>query len=189
VNKETPYVELERLFKLRLVVARFGEMDAAQWWNTQGVLGPRGAIVLKRGFPATHRFARAHIVFEVARSRCQELFHPPGCMTLWDLPAELEELFHEHWQTWLDEEESWIPFFDRVEALSGADLLAVLSELELVSSAEIASVKKLKRSAESRAVPIAGTYAPTDEILTLLAAGFSRGEPGKLAVPYARLHE
>jgi hypothetical protein len=36
-------------------------------------------------------------------------------------------------------------------------------------------------------VPIAGTYVPDDEIITLLAAGFSRGEPENLAIPYARL--
>ena len=44
-------IDFKRLFKLRLVVARHGEMDAARWWNTQGMLGRRGALVLKRGFP------------------------------------------------------------------------------------------------------------------------------------------
>jgi hypothetical protein len=88
-----PTIDFERLFKLRLVVARQGEMDVARWWNTQGILGRRGAVVLKRGFPTTHRFAQARIVFEVAKSRCRELFEPPGCMTLWSLPAELEEQF------------------------------------------------------------------------------------------------
>lgn len=29
-------MDLERLLKLRLVVARFGEMDLAKWWNTKG---------------------------------------------------------------------------------------------------------------------------------------------------------
>lgn len=182
-------IDLDRLFKLRLVVARHGEMDAARWWNTQGVLGPRGSVVLKRGFTATHRFAQARIVFEVARSRCRELFHPPGCMTLWDLPAELEEQFQEQWQTWLDDEESWTPVFEAVETQTGDDLLAALAQLDLISSTQVETVKKLKRSAESRAVPIAGTYEPDDEILTLLAGGFARGEVGQPAVPYARLEE
>ena len=145
--------------------------------------------MLKRGFPSTHRFAQARIVFEVARSRCRELFHPPGCMTLWDLPAELEEQFQEHWQAWLDEEESWAPVFEAMEAYAGEDLLAALAKLDLISSTQMEMVKKLKRSAESRAVPIAGSYVPTDEILTLLAGGFARGEPGHPAVPYARLEE
>lgn len=182
-------IDLAHLFKLRLVVARHGEMDGARWWNTQGVLGPRGGVVLKRGFPATHRFSQARIVFEVARSRCRELFDPPGCMTLWDLPADLEEQFNEEWQVWLDEAEAWTPIFDAINEQAAGDLLAALAQLELISSAQVEQVKKLKRSAENRAVPISGTFEPDDEILALLAGGFARGEPGALAVPYARLVE
>ena len=182
-------VDLRRLFKLRLVVARYGEMDGARWWNTKGVLGPKGSFVLKRGFPATHQFTQARVVFEVAESRCRELFHPPGCMTLWNLPAELEEQFQEQWQTWLDEKDTWTPVFDAIQGHTGGDLLTALGQLELISSAQIEQVKKLKRSAEGRAVPISGTYEPNDEILTLLAGGFARGEPGQPAVPYARLEE
>jgi len=110
-------------------------------------------------------------------------------MTLWDLPAELEEQFQEHWQSWLDEEESWPPLLEAVEAQNGEDLLAALAQLDLISSTQVEAVKKMKRSAESRAVPIAGTYEPNDEIITLLAGGFARGEPGQPAVPYARLEE
>ena len=35
----THSVDLDRLLKLRLIVARFGEMDIAKWWNTKGQLG------------------------------------------------------------------------------------------------------------------------------------------------------
>jgi len=180
-------VDFERLLKLRLVVARHGEMDAARWWNTQGMLGRRGAVVMKRGFPSTHYFTQARIVFEVAESRCHELFDPPGCMTLWSLPAEIEDQFQEHWQGWLDETEKWAPVFQQVEAQSGADLLKSLGELDLISQAQLDAVAKLRRSAENRAVPISGTFYPNDDIITLLAAGFSRGESGNPAIPYARL--
>ena len=180
-------LDFERLFKLRLVVARHGEMDAARWWNTQGVLGPRGVSVLKRGFPITHTFAQARIVFEVARSRCHELFDPPGCMTLWSLPAAIEEQFQEHWQRWLDQPEHWMPVFQALEGQSGAGLLETLAEFELISPEQREAVGKLRRAAENRAVPIAGTYLPDNEIFTLLAAGFSRGELGNPAIPYAKL--
>ena len=56
-------IDLDRLLKLRLVVARFGEMDGARWWNTKGQLGRLGAAALRRGFPRTHRFAQARAVF------------------------------------------------------------------------------------------------------------------------------
>lgn len=180
-------VDFARLLKLRLVVARHGEMDGVRWWNTQGVLGRRGAVLLKRGFPATHRFAQARIVFAVARSRCQELFDPPGCMTLWNLPAEVEDQFEESWQSWLDEGDAWAPFFETLAAHTGANLLAALTERRLVTGTHVELVGKLRRSSENRAVPIAGTHRPTDDVLTLLAAGFTRGEPGALAIPYARL--
>jgi hypothetical protein len=184
---EKEIIDFRRLLKLRLVVARHGEMDGARWWNTQGVLGRRGAVLLKRGFPATHRFAQARIVFAVARSRCHELFDPPGCMTLWNLPAEVEEQFEESWQSWLDEGDAWATFFETLAAQIGADLLAALSDCGLVTDADLAVVGKLRRSSENRAVPIAGSHRPTDEVLALLAAGFARGEPGALAIPYARL--
>lgn len=180
-------IDFERLLKLRLVVARHGEMDAAKWWNTQGILGRRGTVVLKRGFPATHHFAQARIVFEVAKSRCHELFDPPGCMTLWSLPAETEEQFQEHWQGWLDETEKWTPIFQQVEAQTGADLLKALGELNLISQEQYDAVAKLRRSAENRAVPISGSFRPNDDIITILAAGFARGESGNPSVPYARL--
>jgi len=183
----TATLDLDRLFKLRLVVARHGEMDAARWWNTQGVLGRRGSIVLKRGFPTTYAFAQARIVFEVARSRCRELFDPPGCMTLWGLPAEVEDQFAEHWQGWLDEGEKWAPLFDTLANYNGDDLLKVLARLELITPSQLEAVGKLRRSAENRAVPLPGTHQPTDDVVTLLAAGFARGEPGNPAIPYARL--
>jgi hypothetical protein len=182
-------VDFDRLLKLRLVVARHGEMDAARWWNTQGMLGPRGGVVLKRGFPSTHRFAQARVVFEVAKSRCHELFDPPGCMTLWSLPADIEAQFQENWQKWLDETDKWKLVFETVEAQTGDDLLKALNDLDLLSQAQRESVSRMRRSAEERAVPISGTFKPNDDIITLLASGFARGEAGNLAIPYARLEE
>lgn len=181
-------IDFERLFKLRLAVARHGEMDRARWWNTQGILGRRGAAVLKRGFPSTHHFAQARIVFEVAKSRCQELFDPPACMTLWNLPADVEDQFQEHWQDWIDHTDKWQPIFTLLET-GPEDLLAALSELDLLSIEQAEAARKLRRSAENRAVPLSGVHAPGDDIITLLAAGFSRGEPGAPAIPYARLAE
>jgi len=81
------------LFKLRMVVARYGEMDAARWWNTQGILGRYGAMALGRGFPRTHRFAQAGIAFSVAAHRCREVYDSPAALTLWNLPAETEDRF------------------------------------------------------------------------------------------------
>ncbi|MBI3246540.1 MAG: BrxE family protein [Deltaproteobacteria bacterium] len=179
-------LDLDFLLKLRLVVARYGEMDSARWWNTQGLLGRYGAVALARGFPRTHPFVQARIVFAVARSRCHEVFDPPGCMTLWSLPAAIEEQFDSHWQTWLDQMREWTPFLKSIEQLSG-ELLGILQDLALITPAQVETVGKLRRSAEGRAVPLPGAHHPSNDSLSLLAASFSCGEPGNLAVPYARL--
>ena len=180
-------VDLNLLFQLRLTVGRFGEMDIARWWNTRGLLGPNGAVVLKRGFPVTHYFAQAHIVFEVARRRTRELFHPPGCVTLWKLSAEVEDAFEERWQTWLDEDDRWAPVFESLAAMKDGDLLEQMIGLDLLSARQRDAAARLRRSAQGRAVSITGPRPVTDEVVTLLAAGFACGEVGNPAIPYARM--
>lgn len=95
-------LDLEHLLRLKLVVGRIGEMDLAQWWNTRGQLGPSGASVLRRGLPRTHYFAQARSVFAVAAQRCSDVFNPPGSITLWRLPPDVEEAFDAGWEHWLD---------------------------------------------------------------------------------------
>src|SRR5437868_7406304 len=99
---ETASLDLDRLLKLRVLVARFGEMDLARWWNTRGQLGRLGTAALRRGFPRTHYFAQARSVFAVAAHRCREVFDPAESVTLWQLPDAVEEDFESHWERWLD---------------------------------------------------------------------------------------
>jgi hypothetical protein len=179
-------VDLERLLRLRLVVARFGEMDLARWWNTKGQLGRMGAIALRRGFPRTHRFAQARSVFAVAAHRCEEVFNPPKSVTLWRLPEAIEEEFDMRWEHWLDNAAEWTAFFDNIEALKGGDLATILRSSELAADRDIETCSRLRRSAEGRAVPLPGPFTATDAAVALLALGFARGEPGELAVPYMR---
>ena len=86
-------IDFDRLLKLRLVVARVGEMDLAKWWNTRGQLGRLGTAAIRRGFPRTHYFAQARSVFAVAAHRSREIFDPPDSVTLWRLPEPIEEEF------------------------------------------------------------------------------------------------
>lgn len=178
-----------RLLKLRLVVARFGEMDIAKWWNTKGQLGKLGAAALRRGFPRTHHFAQARSVFAVAAHRCAEVFDPPGCVTLWRLPETIEEEFDARWEHWLDNASDWTPVFEKLETLPGPDLVSALRAFELVNERDLEAYAKLRRSAEGRAVPLSGVFSGTDEDVSLLALGFARGDTGALAVPYARRGE
>jgi len=184
-----PSVDLDRLFKLRLVVARFGEMDIAQWWNTKGQLGRTGALALRRGFPRTHHFAQARSVFAVAAHRCSELFDPPGCVTLWRLPESIEDELDTRWEHWLDDTAAWAPFFQRVEALRGIDptgLEQTLRSFGITSDRDAEAFAKLRRPAGGRSVQLPGVFSGTDHEITLLALGFAHGQPGSPVVPYAR---
>jgi hypothetical protein len=181
-----PAIDLELLLKLRLVVARFGEMDVAKWWNTKGQLGPLGTAALRRGFPRTHRFAQARSVFAVAAHRCSEVFDPPGCATLWRLPEVIEESFENRWEYWLDHAADWAAFFASLERIESEDLVGALAARDLVADGDVAAFTRLKRSAEGRAVPLAGTFTGADRDVKLLALGFGRSEAGRLAIPYMR---
>lgn len=190
----TASIDFDRLLKLRLVVARHGEMDLGRWWNTgdaaraTALLGHAGSILMSRGFPRTHHFARARLVFEVARARCAEMFAPPGCATLWHLPPSIEDRFDARWARWLEERDSWVEFFASIESPS-RDLLGTLQQLSICSVGDAETVSEMRKAAEGRAVQLPGVHAVTDRLFSQLAAGFSRGEPGKLAVPYARLED
>jgi hypothetical protein len=177
-------LNFELLLKLRLVIARYGEMDGARWWNTKGILGRFGALALGRGFPKTHRFAQAKVAFSVAAHRCQEVYDPPNAYTLWNLSPEIEDQFQEKWHDWLENVEEWEGFFKGIEDISGKEFLELLSERDLISQVQIENAKKLRRSAEGRSVQISGMSELDNEALAMLAAGFFRGEPGKPAIPY-----
>lgn len=179
-------LDLDHLLRLRLAVARFGEMDAAQWWNTKGLLGRLGAMAWPRNFPRTHAFARARTVFTVAGARCDEVFNPPGCVTLWRLPTEVEDAFETSWQQWMDEPGRWAPYFDRISAAPTGELLAYLAELGLIDPRRD-RLGGLRRSAEGRGAPLSAITELDDGALTLLAAGFGLGGPRDLVVPYARV--
>jgi hypothetical protein len=173
-------VDLDRLLKLRLVVARFGELDNAKWWNTKGQLGRLGAAALRRGFPRT----QARSVFAVAGHRCREVFDPPKCVTLWRLSDATEEEFEARWEHWLDSAADWGQTFERLESVRGLDLVEQLKDFDLVDGAELELFSRLRRASEGRAVPIPGTYSGTKCDISQLALGFARGEVGALAVPY-----
>lgn len=178
--------DFEKLFKLRTVIARFGERDGARWWNSNGQLGRSGAVVLRRGFPRTYHFAQARSVFAIAAQRCEQVFDPPGCVTLWKLLEAIEEEFDAHWERWIDQAIDWNSFFDQVEPVSGESLVDLLQELTLVTNADLDSYARLRRSADGRAVALPGDFRGTSADITLLALGFARGEPGALAVPYMK---
>ena len=180
-----PDVDLEHLLKLRVVVARIGEMDLAKWWNTNGQLGRYGDAAVRRGLPRTHYFAQARSVAAVAAHRCDEVFSLTNSVTLWRLPADVEERYEARWEHWLDNAADWTPFFNEVAALKTPDLEAALGSFNLVSEASLSAIRDLPVGPGGRSLPLPNPYAGTRADLEILALGFSRGTVGALAVPYA----
>lgn len=182
---EVSSISLTRLFKLRLAVGRFGEMDGARWWNTQGVLGSRGANVYKRGLPRTHLFARSRVVAAVARDRSATVYNAPGVATLWDLPASLERALSFEERSWASTEEgrtAWDHFEETIAAPPGEDLLGWLINLELVDPDIRTSCSALKPEPGGKGIPVEGPMSV--QTVQLLAAAHSHGRPKELVVPF-----
>ncbi len=173
------------MLRIRIVVARCGEMDGQRWWNTAGQLGPYGAKVLKRGFPRTHYFAQARSVFAVAAHRCAQFFDPPEAATLWRLPDDVEEAFDASWEGWLDAPENWSPFFESVATLKDFDVACALKSFSLVSDADVAAATKFKVANGGKGILVPGPFDLGRESVALLALGFGRGTKGDLRVPYS----
>lgn len=179
-------IDFERLLRLRLLVARYGEMDLMRWWNTKGQLGPTGTIALRRGFPRTHRFAAAGSVFAVARHRCAELLNRPKSITLWSLPSAIEEDLDACWEWWCDHASDWEAYFVGLEKPSALDLLEALVDRDLVTPKQVAAVQRLTSFSKGHAVEFPKTFRPNNAGIAMLAAAFALGKQGALTVPYAR---
>lgn len=111
---------------------------------------------------------------------------PPDGVTLWHLPEEVEEQFDAQWENWLDAAAEWAALFEAIESVGGNDLVSLLRQFDLVDAPDIEAYSALRRSLEGRAVALPKPFAGTRQDLALLALGFARGEPGALAVPYAK---
>lgn len=74
-------------------------------------------------------------------------------------------------------------------ASTDGSLLDALRTPGLIEIRDEQALAALHRSAEGRAVMLQGLCQPTDEAVTLLAAGFALGDVGAPAIPYARIEE
>jgi hypothetical protein len=178
-------VDLERLFKLRAAVGRFGEMDHSGWWNTQGVLGNRGRAVYKRGLPQTHFFARVRVVSSVAEGRSHSVYPAPGVATLWSLPPALERALSFQERTWATngvETDGWAEFEAALTSPLSDDLLAWLAGLDLVASDTAGKVASLTKAPGGKGIAVPGPV--NDEAAQLMAAAHCRGGPKSLIVPF-----
>jgi len=107
-------------------------------------------------------------------------------VTLWNLPAAVEDAFEDQWLEWLDSTETWAPFFAQVGALQRGDVLQALQDFGLATGEILDAARRLRRAPEGGSIPLPAGCVLDDTTVTLLAAGFAHAERGKLAVPYLR---
>ena len=86
-------------------------------------------------------------------------------------------------EEWLDDASAWAGFFEQLESCS-ADLETELLRFQLVTDVDTEHVRRLRRSAEQRAVPLPGAFSGSHDDVTALGLAFARGEVASLAVPY-----
>ena len=182
-------IDLDNLFIARLVVASVGDMNGMKWWDCSGTLGSTGRISVSRGMPNTHGLARARLAFAVAQHRCREVYSRPGVVTLWDLPAPLEASFEEASSQWIGSGSDLVDRLDLLEGMNNAGVLDALERLLPISDSVRTAVKSMRRGGDLNAVPLGECQAVDDDLVLKLAAGFSKGEPGRLAVPFINLEE
>lgn len=187
-SEGTDDLDLMWLCRIRIVVARLGEMDVLRWWNTDGQLSSFGAKVMSRGLPRTHYFAQARSVFAVAAHRSAQVFNPPNCATLWHLTDSVEDEFDARWESWLDDAGNWKPFFEEVARIQSGPVAGVLQALGLVTDEEVDELsRQLRRSATQSSVLLPNAFTRDRRSIAQLALGHGLSGIGDLAVPYARL--
>jgi hypothetical protein len=179
-------LDVEWLLKLRVVVARCGEMDLARWWNSSRQLAPAGASVLKRGFPRTHHFAQARSVMAIASHRCDQLLSQSDAITLWRLPEAVEDRFESRWDACLDRYSDWLGFFDSVAAIREPDVITAMTGLALITAGEVKAFRGLRAALEGRGLIVGKSFGGTRQDVALLALGYAAGKAGEPVVPFMR---
>lgn len=176
-------LNLEALFKYRLIVGRYGEMDVARWWNTSGILSALGSKVASRGLPRTEFYGRARVLFAVASQRTREYFSPPESFTLWSLPSSIENSLDEAMIHWAHAGRSWPVIEEELAGLKIGKIEQALQRADVPSELFNGSVQKLKTGPEGKSVLLPQSTTFTDETVALLAAAFSRSKPETLLLP------
>jgi len=177
---------LNHILKLRIAVGRHGEMDRAEWWNTRGIMGSKGGVVLERGFPRTHPLVQARIAFSVAEDRCKSVFTASDTATLWSLPAELEDQFESNWSQWLSQGDLWDNFLEKVNGATEEGLTRGLKSLGLIEQVHVDQAMEADRQGAS--AQISSDVNEVDGgVASTLAASFALGGENDLVVPFITL--
>jgi hypothetical protein len=179
----TSGLNLELLFRCRLIVGRYGEMDISRWWNTSGVLSELGSKVAARGLPRTEFYSRARVLFAVASYRTREYFCPPGSFSIWLMPPSVEQALDETMIRWVHEGRSWPEILVLLDSLKKDGLTQTLQNAGVLTDATLNTVSNLKPGPEGKSIRVPDVISLADETVRVLAAAFVHSKSGALLVP------
>jgi len=186
-----PRMDFRQLFKLRLVVAAFGESQRIGWWNS-GVLTSTGEYLFQLGFPRSSPFAQTRAGFRVAQLACDEALAiqptPGGPITchLFRLTPQLEDAFENDRNRWMDEPNELADTFKAAWHLSTEQWPQALIELaELDPSSIDWAMQQSPQTA--KALRLEDPFEINQGHIERLAAGFVCGAAGQLVVPYLQV--
>ncbi len=122
-------LQLARLVRAMLLVARLGEADRRGWWATRS-FGAAGRVVLKQRLPRTWRMAAVELDIGAARNRHDEVIERSNAV----------HLFSDSWpvrrwtSAWVAEQKTTDPadeFFEELETISAEDISTRLAGPDL----------------------------------------------------------
>lgn len=172
--------EHQRLFELRLAIARLGESDAFGWWHSYA-LTDTGAYAVPRIFRRAPALAAAHLSLLAARARHGQGLPKEPVIHLFDFGEEIEGSF----ERWLIEQKSEARAVDIPPRPTASSVAAALDSLD---------IETLEVEADSDRV-LLDTVTPatlanaTARIRTAarLAGAYTASVRGRLVIPYCRL--
>jgi len=183
-----PPVSPEELFALRYAIARIGEWDWLQWWESS-VLGSSGQYAAPRLFSRTTRLSCAHLAILAAASRHAAVMPLEPMIHLFDLGGVFERRF-ERWLA-LQKAEGWEPSA-HPERPNNGQSGSVASALEAVGLGESEAPEGASSGRKSIAVGAiaSGTLSDRDDLrwaLDRLVGAYRVSSPGQFVAPYLRL--
>lgn len=180
---------IDLILRLRLIVARAGEKDGLGWWDSDA-LSPAGAYVLQRIFPRSASWAGIELAIEAATIRHKGMLGSLPALSLFTLGAEWDHRVSGYMQHLLRERQV-VPIPGTIQ--SSSELAELLRESGGVTSDDFPPPEAATLF-EPQVLEVGQTQnqgpLSAEEVLRLvklLTASYTRGDKGRLLVPYIRV--
>lgn len=174
-------MNLTDILILRAHIARLGERDFFQWWDSEaGTV--TGGYVLTRLLPRTARWASIELAVSAARVRHSAYLPQIPTLHLFDLGVQFERELADRFYQLKTEGGDQTPFGPDLPVEARTSVMAALQALGVDAEAGDAAERAVCLGDASLIM-----LAEPESIVLSLARAYGRSTPGRLVVPYFRL--